>query len=555
MDSNVNDLDLLDGQIGQISLVEDPPSINCLPAELLLGIFVLTVHRPNFIEIPPHPTTKLPWILGQVCSGWRRLAYSDPNLWKRFEYKISGEFGNPLVDHDQQRSLRRLEALLPYGLESFTVKLHGRGTTAPITLQHPLLSNLTKLHLKLSFASMLNSLNTFSSYFTNLEELGLITTDFWKPRDTLPGLKLLDVFSVLKRVSKLQIGGWSLSIDPILLNIPNIPWSRLLQLDLSQAQLPPHQLFQILCECVILQDLSLFPHSTNSPQCVAYSGFLGELKSFTLYNTHHAAGIPFPWKQLKSLAFHDVFVSSIKTFLAEAPHVESLSVIDDRPQHEYLREGPPLLLQSLRSLTRGSIQNANKVLGQLLTDHLITPNLEILHILPIRRVKPLQAPPPPLLKFLQNTQGNLTTFRFDHAVIQDGNTRDSNLRDLVKALRSVREFTAPRVFFNRRLLNEMKQNHLLPNVQRLEISVTSTVAFAIMVETRLDKSSKEEAFIRMKKAYGYYPESYRTAKLRDESKALGRLKRLNALYGTEFGLIAVGVKGPYGRFRIREDHL
>ncbi|KAG6818838.1 hypothetical protein H0H93_001142 [Arthromyces matolae] len=552
MDSKVDD-----DQI-ELVLVEDAATINRLPAEILHQIFALAVHSGAASQIPRHPTTKLPWILGQVCSGWRELAYSDSNLWKHFHYTIyrKFKFDNPLADQDQQQSLRRLDALLPYGLGSFTVHSYAWSSTARISLEYPVLSTLKTLHLELPLASLVNSLTACPPYFSNLEEVGLIARGFFdSPDECLPGLKLLDVFSVTKHVSKLTFGGW---LPSFFLNIPNIPWSQLIQLDLLGARLHPQQLFRVLCECIILQNLSYQAESTSDPPYVAHGPFLRELKSLTLGYFENAAVIPFPWKQLESLTFRQRRVSHIKILLEAAQVIESLSVIEPY-KSECPMEGPPLLVKSLRSLTfkYGDIfLEQESCLDHLLTDHIIAPNLEALHILHMHDEPPFQAPRVSrILPLIEHAQENLITFRFDHPVIQDANTPDSYLRDLVKALRSLREFTAPHMIFNRRLLNEMKQNHLLPNVQRLEIRVASTVTFAKMVEARVDKSLKEEGFIRLKKAYGYYPESYHTAKLRDESKALGRLKRLNALYGTEFGLIAVGVKGPYGRFHIREDYV
>ncbi|KAG6843487.1 hypothetical protein H0H93_000843, partial [Arthromyces matolae] len=118
--------------------------------------------------------------------------------------------------------------------------------------------------------------------------------------------------------------------------------------------------------------------------------------------------------------------------MAKAPEVESLSVIKPfGPQ--YLMEGSPLLMKSLRSLTfqyRGNIYlDPDSFLDHLLTDHIIAPNLEALHLLRMSEDQPFKVPPARILPFVESTQGHLTTFRFDHPVIQDANTPDSYLRD------------------------------------------------------------------------------------------------------------------------------
>ncbi|KAL0062405.1 hypothetical protein AAF712_010751 [Marasmius tenuissimus] len=63
--------------------------IHKLPAELLTRIFFLSLDPLMVPEnavarvYPPHSldSSKVPWILGQVCRTWRQLALQTPGLW------------------------------------------------------------------------------------------------------------------------------------------------------------------------------------------------------------------------------------------------------------------------------------------------------------------------------------------------------------------------------------------------------------------------------------------------------------------------------------------
>ncbi|KAF9072469.1 hypothetical protein BDP27DRAFT_415290 [Rhodocollybia butyracea] len=73
--------------LGQLSLTEPQCRINYLPVELLREIFILvclpyeTWTHPLNASDPhaPYPPRQL--VLGQVCSYWRKVALSFPDLW------------------------------------------------------------------------------------------------------------------------------------------------------------------------------------------------------------------------------------------------------------------------------------------------------------------------------------------------------------------------------------------------------------------------------------------------------------------------------------------
>ncbi|KAG6834443.1 hypothetical protein H0H93_009595 [Arthromyces matolae] len=237
------------------------------------------------------------------------------------------------------------------------------------------------------------------------------------------------------------------------------------------------------------------------------------------------------------------------------PRLESLSILE--PYQDYQAEetdGTPVCLNSLRRMIIQSMgRHPNWFADDLITNHLVAPNLTMLHVkLPTPPSFPhLASPPNPILSFIRNSKMNLEILHFEPPIIRNRPQDESHLLRLLKLLHHLRVFIAPHVFFPRSLLNQMKQGHILPNVQQLEIRVASTRLFADMVERRVKESLEKEGFVRLKRACGFYPEFYRKSKVKDVRNERRKMDRLNEVYGTDLKLKAVGRRGD--PFAIRDD--
>ncbi|KAH0583194.1 hypothetical protein H2248_011078 [Termitomyces sp. 'cryptogamus'] len=76
----------------------------CLPTEILENIFC-ALHSSGSLELPP-VLDHHPWVLGRVCSSWRRLSRSIPDFWKTEICLVLGS-----TNHSSLKQLRRAEIL------------------------------------------------------------------------------------------------------------------------------------------------------------------------------------------------------------------------------------------------------------------------------------------------------------------------------------------------------------------------------------------------------------------------------------------------------------
>ena len=72
---------------------ENQPLIHRLPSEILAKIFICRL--PNRYPFHFLSAENAPLLLCNICSFWRRLATSTPQLWKAFVYNTGEEMGDP----------------------------------------------------------------------------------------------------------------------------------------------------------------------------------------------------------------------------------------------------------------------------------------------------------------------------------------------------------------------------------------------------------------------------------------------------------------------------
>ncbi|KAG5351561.1 hypothetical protein C0989_005831 [Termitomyces sp. Mn162] len=149
-------------------------------------------------------------------------------------------------------------------------------------------------------------------------------------------------------------------------------------------------------------------------------------------------------------------------------------------------------------------------------------------------------PTPQVRDFIDRSGCIIESFWYESDVRGKDFRRYKRLRSLLDALPSLRDFSAsdPSVLFIDDLLNEVKENILMPRVQTLRICVESPVLFADVVDSRVKAELKEEGFIRLKTAFAYYPALYTEDHVQIVPQAaLGKLEALNNTYGTNFRMV------------------
>ncbi|KAF8066057.1 hypothetical protein FPV67DRAFT_1450656 [Lyophyllum atratum] len=307
-----------------------------LPTEVLSQIFVYAAVAES-ITFPPL-LKRVPWVLRNVCSKWRRVALNEIRLWNRFTV-----YANPVTARWYSKFIPILRNVLPpAGLLSITLKQQEDPDSSPIavidTLIVPNLSRAKELDLAISQSSLQHLITTQSDSLIPLESLSL---DLLKV-DDVDELRHQCANSVIFRnarnIRRLELGSLpSPPVVDIMTNFP-LPWNQLTSLIIMSLR--PFSLVdlrRVLHGCHSLQNLQArFRYASHTPPADPYDGpILPDLRYVELHGEimrgDSLMSLSLPWKQLRSLKLKYLRGScqSIEPYniLRNCAQIEELSLI------------------------------------------------------------------------------------------------------------------------------------------------------------------------------------------------------------------------------------
>lgn len=220
-------------------------SARILPPELVRKIFIYCAEEPP-ITWPPSPS-RLPLSLAQICSGWREVALSTPELWSNINFRASSFMGVEKFKELAELWLSRC-GVKPASL-AFTTSCHPERFSNPlgdVIVQNTSRIGSLELHLPTTL------FNAFSDY----------------PPEAFPQLRALRLHGT--PVDFREEGGyrlWNLEFSPfqfsphltdVVISIPrthinleglNLPWPQLSSLHLAESIVSHDAMLRILDRC------------------------------------------------------------------------------------------------------------------------------------------------------------------------------------------------------------------------------------------------------------------------------------------------------------------
>ncbi|KAG6835669.1 hypothetical protein H0H93_015907, partial [Arthromyces matolae] len=317
-----------------------------LPPELLLIIFDLTSLYTPSVALPPI-LSQFPWVLGRVCSSWRRVSRSMRNLWKM---KISLQATRtrslpPFSFFGSERFLSRAVEVLPNCSQiHLEVTYHESLTTDLISNRG--ITDILPLVTELDWAIDVDPGVFRRGSFQRLQRLTFddneASVEFMDRPDDRP--LLIDCFLVSPRLQDLTI----MTATPLLL-YSSFPWSRLHTLELDTRFEP-----------LTVVNYSHWKTFAETNRAVGFYSLRGLTIRSTRQLFHVFFGLSFPWHQLSSLKIEwmdsPLELSVIAEPLRKTNDLQLLQIMGDITEEDELplpfsEDNPPNLLRSLQSLT------------------------------------------------------------------------------------------------------------------------------------------------------------------------------------------------------------
>ncbi|KDR72834.1 hypothetical protein GALMADRAFT_252113 [Galerina marginata CBS 339.88] len=402
-----------------------------LPIELLSEIFLLCVEERMDLK----NTVQIPLLLSNICSRWRAAAIDNPLLWSRLSIELSGAISKPktaLVDTWLARS-----AACPLTIYVFWEK-------PPFADMHLVLEKLIAHSERWKTMFFYLPYRAFKSFASVRNRLPMLTDlslgtddDVSIPSLTMHHPSHFNMFEIAPRLRSLECVNFS----PTILKFP---WAQ-------------------------LEDIPLL--SGNIEDCL---DILHRGKRLSKVSVIFVEGGPVPWSPTPaspSLMGQYPYVSH--------DHLTCFSIMTP-PWNEFVDLGglfPYLTLPHLETLT---ICNLNSTFGDEFTQFLSRlPTLKTLHL------RKTALPDDQLVEGLKHLSSLTSLIVLSsaaatnaHAATVNGVSEPTVTRYLLEAL--------TRNFFS----NDAMDGMLLPRLQKLELTVSSTAAreldvFIDMLQSRL----------------------------------------------------------------------
>ncbi|KAG6847612.1 hypothetical protein H0H93_007067 [Arthromyces matolae] len=436
-----------------------------LPAEILLAIFAFLPCEARIDTALDHS----PWILGQVCSKWRKVSRSDAKLW-----------GNPIVElpNSTIRVVQSgLDLLPPFTNLSIEIS-SGFDMASVAPYLHRTSSLCVQGHIG-DFDALWKAVPLDG--FVNLESLDLELTDRF-PRDTADIYcdfnlisQLLGHAGKLRHVILESNESWSRTLMSI-----EFPWQQLESLELT-VLIDLSGLCHLLRECISLVSLDLAV-SLEGPQSVTrYSSniiSLSNLRHLYMSRDQDARLLSSfrTWETLTELylTYSSQYYPGeiLQDALNQSVNLRSLSLYVPA-QFPYKTLTMPLL-QSLYLTYENTTSDATFALFDF-------PALELLDITDNRQLNLASLP-----DMLERSKASLTDFSYNpiYCTIQPQPTT-ALVRNLLAAPSLATRITIPTIVVETCLLCKIGRREILPCLQYIECISQSTDDIADILETHI----------------------------------------------------------------------
>ncbi|KAG6810740.1 hypothetical protein H0H92_010544 [Tricholoma furcatifolium] len=484
-----------------------------LPPELLSEIFVRCLpfdtlyDSANTLRLPPI-IQQAPWVLGQVCSRWRRISRSDPRLWR--VAKIS------LYDKPSIHLSRAYELLPP--LAPLAVTYRGPAKILNTALI-PYLRRINDLDLRMSISESDVFFQSVSP--TDFVALQSIQFNVINPTPEEPCLQEIQrrgIFSLANRLKRLHIrsdGGLPVSSH-------DIPLPQITSLDISGVYgLDTDMVLSILRDCSRLEHLDASFLSNESVTTEPL--YLEHLES--LHIRVHLPPILLDshiWESLSSLNL--LLITSLNS---DTLHIVLRRCINLRE----LRCPTPekgALPKSIGSLLLPKLWTLylNDVVDTWLFDSLVVPSLKELRLRSTRgHLNPC------VIHNMLRSSGAKPSSVFLQTAHPQNDTYPHELLRLLTALPSLTHFKNPDSMLDETTLEDIASGALLPQLESLSCWPATGEAFLGMAEARAALPAGQPTVPprTLREAFGVAPPGVHTPALAPAAQS--RLMALKMRYG------------------------
>ncbi|KAG6897862.1 hypothetical protein C0992_010000 [Termitomyces sp. T32_za158] len=479
-----------------------------LPPELLSEVFLHCISTTSSYSTPPN-TTAAPWVLGQVCAGWRTVSRADPRLWRPTKISIYDKL---------PRHLAHACELLP-SVARLAVTFNGPAallTTALI----PNLWRIQDLTLRMTIAGYDEFfLNVSPDHFVALQSADFSVIDGASENTALRWERPGGIFNLASRLRQVKIE----TAGEFPVSKLGIPFERIASLNISGVkELNTQEVICILRDCPWLEsiDVSFSPYDTDALERTLYLPRLQSLRVRHHLPSHFQhLNI---WDNLSSLNLLSVLNLDWCTLSAILKRSENLTELHCHcPEADTMT--PSILNLPLPSLRKLSLTN---VIDTWLFDSLIVPSLQELLIQSSRG--PLD--PIAIRNLLVRSGTRLLVFWFQSTHPQQ-TTSPRGFRDLLEAIPSAVHVEDTHTLLDETLSKDIGSGVLLPHLEFLRCWPETQEAFLDMVEARVLRSSETSQPLRtLQQAFGVSQIGVRHPHLTSASHLrLGRLKMRDGL--------------------------
>lgn len=483
-----------------------------LAPELLSEIFlhcIPTTSPYSTLDIPPK-VTAAPWVLGQVCAGWRAISRADPRLWGLTKISIYDRL---------PRNLAHACELLP-PVARLSVTFSGPAALVTVALV-PYLRRIQDLTLRMPISGYDQFFQNVSpSHFVALQSVDFSIINGASEDTALRWERSGGVFSLASRLRQVKIetaGGFPIQML-------GLPSENITSLDISGIKdLDAQTVICILRDCPWLEslDVTFSPYDADS---FGRTLCLPCLQSLRVRH-HFPSSFQYSsiWDNLSSLNLFSVLdLDSCTLFIILKRSVNLVELHCHCPRGGTMT---PLNLP-LPSLRKLSLTN---VVDTWLFDSLIVPSLQELLICSTQ--SPLN--PIAVRDLLVRSGARLLVFWFQSTHPQQP-TSPHGFRDLLDAIPSALHVEDTHSLLNETLLRDIGSGALLPHLEFLRCWPETQEAFLDMAEARVRSSETSQPFRTLQQAFGVSQIGVRVPHLTAESHL--RLGRLTMRDGPSFSL-------------------
>ncbi|KAG6916368.1 hypothetical protein DXG01_007205 [Tephrocybe rancida] len=455
-----------------------------LAPELLSEIFLhcLPTTTACTFSIPPK-VSDAPWVLGQVCAGWRAITRADSRLWR--PTKIS------IYDRPSPHLSRACE-LLP-AVAKLSVTYCGPPALLPTALI-PYLCRIQDLNLRMGIAGYHELFQAISPLdFAALQTANFNVIDGARSDKMLCGGPAGGSFKHATMFHQLKVeSGGGFPLSPL-----DLPLGKFTSLNIGGVkELDTQAVFSILRDCHRLEQLDV-RFLPEIPGCAEEPLYLPRLQSLRVY--HH---LPVAFQQsgvwenlsyLNLLSAENLGSHMLSVILKQSVNLTQL--YSRAPEKGVMTPVGDLRLPRLCKLSLTHVSDT------WLFESLVVPSLKELHI------QSTHVPfyPPAIRNMIVCSGAQLSSFWLQSLQSQ-GHTRiESGFREFLEAIPSARHVDDAHSLLDDEALRSIAAGKLLPHLEHLRCWPETQETFLDMAEARVRLASPAGPRRTLQQAFGVSP--------------------------------------------------